>query len=182
MVNRKTSISDDYISGFTDGEGCFGLSVRRDVRHERASKAVYYSWKAIFAISLRADDFKILEEFKKRFEVGEISFTKNNKSVRYQVTDLFELQDTIIPFFRKNKLFGKKKRDFKLWAEAVSILLKYKKIRGSVNIVKGSMGFQKVVWSKEDLARIQEIQEQSSKFKSSQNRKWTNSRLGREEV
>ena len=181
MGNEKIPISDDYIVGFVDGEGCFSLSVRRDVRHERTSKAVYYSWKASFAINLRDDDFKILKVIRKRLGVGEITYNQNKTTVRYQVSNLFELRDFIIPFFEKTKLFGKKSKDFKLWVDAVNILVKYKKVRGRVNIMKNKQGFQKIEWSKKDIQSLENIQAKSSKYKSKQKRKWNNCSLGREE-
>jgi len=47
MENQKNSkLSGDYIAGFVDGEGCFDLQFRRDIRHKRLGKPVYYSWKA----------------------------------------------------------------------------------------------------------------------------------------
>jgi hypothetical protein len=95
-------LSADYIIGFVDGEGCFALSMRRDVRHERKSKATYYSWKASFAINLRADDAKILELIKSSLGVGSVTYSKNNTTVRYQVSNLSELQKHIVPFFSKN--------------------------------------------------------------------------------
>ncbi len=180
MRKEKIPISDDYIAGFVDGEGCFSLSVRRDVRHERTSKAVYYSWKASFAINLRGDDFKILKVIQKRFKVGEVTYTQNKSAVRYQVSNLFELQDFIVPFFKKTKLFGKKNKDFELWVKAIKILVKYKKARGRVNITKGKQGFQKIEWSKKDIRDLENIQVKSSEYKSKQQRKWTNCSLGRE--
>lgn len=34
----------DYIAGFVDGEGCFALKFRRDVRHDRPGNPEYYYW------------------------------------------------------------------------------------------------------------------------------------------
>jgi len=152
-------------------------------RHERISKAIYYSWKVTFAINLRADDAELLRKIQNKLEVGSITFTKNQTSVRLQVSDLFELKNVIVPFFKKHPLLGKKGEDFILWSEAVEILLKYKKARGEVNVTKGQRGFQKVLWKKKDIERLRKIQQVSSKFKSKAAlRKWGEAKLGREKV
>jgi hypothetical protein len=172
-------LSADYIIGFVDGEGCFALSIRRDVRHERKSKAAYYSWKASFAINLRADDAKILELMKCSLGVGSVTYSKSNTTVRYQVSNLSELQNNIVPFFSKNQLVGKKKLDFELWKEAVKILFKYKTLRGELNLTKGLPGFQKTKWEEKDTLRLVEIQKQSAIYKSKGTNKWTDLFQGR---
>lgn len=32
-------LPEDYIAGFVDGEGCFALNFRRDIRHERGKRS-----------------------------------------------------------------------------------------------------------------------------------------------
>lgn len=179
----RTSISDDYIAGFVDGEGCFSLTVRRDIRYERKSKATYYSWKISFAISLRGDDKQILEKIREHFKCGTVT-TSVNHIVRYQVSNLDDIYKKIIPFFQKNQLFGKKSKDFKLWVEAAHILYRHKKLKGNINIKKGTKGFQQVVWNKNELKRLGEIYKLSSKYKSKRllGSKWLNNKLGREGV
>jgi len=46
----------EFIAGLTEGEGCFALKFRRDVRRERPNSPVYFGWQALFAIVLRSDD------------------------------------------------------------------------------------------------------------------------------
>ena len=176
---RRKDITAEYIAGFVDGEGCFSLTMRRDIKRERKSKAVYYSWKASFIITLRLDDKKLLELIQKHLQCGSITSTKT--SVRFQVSDITELVESIIPFFTKNQLLGKKGEDFTLWAEAVKILSKYKKERGKVNIKKGVRGFQKVTWNKDDILKLKEIHSHTAKYKAHKtNKKWIEHKLGRE--
>jgi len=33
----------DYVAGFVDDKGCFYINFRRDVRHDRKNKPVYFS-------------------------------------------------------------------------------------------------------------------------------------------
>ncbi len=151
----KRKITEDYISGFVDGEGCFSLSLRKD-------KGRYFYWKAIFAIVIRNDDDKIIKQIKKYFDCGSISYSKD--CIRYQITDTTELMTIIIPFFEKFPLIGKKGDDFKLWREAVFIINK-NKIK-KVNSEKGIKGFVKNQWNVDDIKRLDDLRNEMKKFKS----------------
>lgn len=181
--------SGDYIAGFVDGEGCFSLSFRKDVRHERKGSPVYYSWKILFAINLRADDHNLLRDILSVLKCGTISFTiskaqkNSSEEVRYQTTNIDELKEKIVPFFQKYKLYGKKKHDFTLWSEALDILQKYKSKRGKVNATKGKQGFEKTSWNEKDIKRLLEIKNEMARYKSKREvQKWLNkaTKIGRE--
>ncbi len=181
-MSKVETLPGDYIAGFVDGEGCFALTLRRDIRHERKTKPIYYSWKAMFAIVLRNDDFVLLEKIKDALGCGSISFTKNKNQARYQVGDLNELKDKIMPFFNKYPLLGKKKDDFVLWSEAVNILHKYKINRKKI-VERGQRGFTKTIWDKNDIKKLIEIQKKMSPYKAKRTSwKWLDKalELGRE--
>lgn len=180
-MNYKKTLPEQYIAGFVEGEGCFALSVIKDVRHELKSQAVYYRWKALFAIVLRYDDQDLLSRVKETLKCGSVTLS-NSGSVRYQVSNLDELLNIIIPFFQKNELYGKKKNDFDLWSQAIEILVKYKIKRGNVNIVEGKRGFQKVEWEKEDAEKLQDLHRQMIKYKSKKTEQWADKELGREGI
>jgi hypothetical protein len=113
----------NYLAGFTDGEGTF--IIVPDFRNRE-------NYKTAFSISLRADDRKILEEFKRVLKVGHIRVTnrssKNkrkwhilngNPKVIWEVANYCDLYFIIIPFFEKFPLRAKKRRDFEIWSKAV---------------------------------------------------------------
>ncbi|MDO8436529.1 MAG: LAGLIDADG family homing endonuclease [bacterium] len=171
MENQKNSkLSGDYIAGFVDGEGCFDLQFRRDIRHERLGKPVYYSWKVQFVINIRRDDDKLLKKIQNALNCGQIHFTQSE--VRYSVQNLENLKNIIIPFFNKYPLSGKKKMDFGLWIEAIYII--YRNKRKNMNIKKGIRGFISTNWNKKDFQRLIEIQKLMQQFKSKRPRgfKW----------
>ncbi len=165
----------DYVAGFVDGEGCFSLTFRRDVRHERGKrtgiKPVYFYWKPQFVIVLRNDDKQLLEKIKQTLDCGSITLTYNN--ARYQVANLDDLKHKIIPFFERHNLYGKKKNDFLLWCRAIDILYKYKLKRGYVNSKRG-IGFYSIHWDARDIRRLEEIHQKMSIYKShkTQIKKW----------
>ena len=176
--------SGDYIAGFVDGEGCFALNLRRDVRHERKGNPVYYSWKAAFIIVLHKGDCELLEKIKRVLGCGSIHTSAGRGTqCRYQVTNINELEYGIIPFFQKHKLHGKKRNDFTIWSKAVNILAKYKNRRGKVNIEKGTRGFNKIEWTKEDMHKLIESRDQMNKYKTKgTGQRWSDKQaaLGRE--
>jgi len=155
-------ISPDYIAGFVDGEGCFALKFRRDVRYDRKNKPTYYYWAAEFAILLRDDDHELLKKIKTRLGCGNISKSRLG-TVRYSVTSLKDLRDKIIPFFTRHRLYGKKRFDFELWEKAIEILAKNQQ----------GKDFKKIIWDEQDLKSLKEIRERMKQYKSKGNEwKW----------
>ncbi|MFA4998976.1 MAG: LAGLIDADG family homing endonuclease [Candidatus Paceibacterota bacterium] len=161
--NKTPTLSEDYIAGFTDGEGCFDLQFRRDVRHERLNKPAYYAWKCQFVIVARDDDEELMRKIRDKLGRGSINFSRGDQ-VRYSVQDIDSLYDIIVPFFRKYPLSGKKNKDFELWAEAIEIIRRNK--RKTMNVKTGFKGFTKTSWNKQDFLRLIEIQKLMQEYKS----------------
>lgn len=162
-------LSGDYIAGFVDGEGCFFISFRRDVRHERGKrsgiKPVYFYWDIGFAIVLREDDKEILEKIKDTLDCGEVTGPNKQKQVRFQITGINDLSDKIVPFFEKHPLHAKKKFDFRLWKKAIEIFKRNQRL--NLNRKKGEKGFHKTNWNAKDLERLKKIYQETKKYKSS---------------
>lgn len=169
--NQTQILSGDYIAGFTDGEGCFDLQFRRDVRHERTNKPVYYGWRVQFVIVVRNDDKELLRKIQDALNCGRIHFARGDQ-VRYSVQDIDNLYNIIVPFFKKYPLSGKKKKDFELWAVAIEII--YRNKRKTMNVKEGIRGFIKTNWNKEDFQRLIDIQKSMQRYKSKrpQGLKW----------
>lgn len=166
-----TKLPGNYVAGFVDGEGCFALNFRRDIRHERKNKPVYFSWKVEFAIMLHGTDRKILEEIKNTLGCGKVGNVDKRGSVRYSVAHTTDLIEKVVPFFHEYCLRAKKKFDFELWEEAVHII--HKNQRKEVNTIKGKDGFQKTIWSPIDLKRLKTIRLEMKKYKGDSYRaKW----------
>lgn len=156
-------LPNDYIAGFVDGEGCFALKFRRDIRHKRPNKPVYFYWDIEFAIVLRSDDKQILEKIQKTMNCGKISLDKRN-TARYSVNDIHDLSNKIVPFFKKYRLYAKKKFDFILWKEAVKIFKRNQRIK--INRKPGDKWFHKIKWNRQDIQRLKAIHEAMRKYKS----------------
>ncbi len=161
---NSNKLPGDYIAGFVDGEGCFVLTYRRDVRHDRKNSPEYFYWRTEFAILLKSDDKNILEKIKNTLRCGWISINKNN-GARYTVSDINDLYYKIIPFFDKYKLRAKKRHDYKLWKEAVEIFKN--------NQLKIGKGVSQKMWDEKDMNRLKEIHNEMMEYKGGTHRhKW----------
>jgi len=158
-------LTGDYIAGFIDGEGCFALKFRRDVRRKRKNKPEYFYWSIEFAIVLRGDDKNILEKIKNTLDCGNISIDRRNQA-RYSVSSISDIVSKVVPFFEKYHLHAKKKFDFELWKEAVLILNKNKGKKTDIFSTRNTKGNRKIVWDNQDIQRLKKIHEQMKRYKS----------------
>lgn len=138
------------VTALVNQDGCFDLQFRKDTRHERTNAPTYYRWKAQFIVTGPKEDAKVLEKIKKELGCGEVSVSKDQ--ARFSVQRISDIAETVVPFFRKNKLADKKKHDFELWAKAVEIIQKNK-------------GKSITSWKKNELSSLIEIQKSCAKYK-----------------
>lgn len=66
--STSSKLNPYYVSGFTDGEGCFFVGVSPDSKYKTNFKV-----KAIFQVGVHIKDFALLEEIKLFFNVGRIT-------------------------------------------------------------------------------------------------------------
>jgi len=161
-----TVLPGNYVAGFVDGEGCFSLKFRKDIKHNSGNKKIreYFYWGVEFAIVLRTDDLYILELIKNTLNCGRINNSTDKDQVRFSVQNSKDLMEKIIPFFKKYPLRAKKSHDFQLWVRAVEIIDGYRD--GHVNIKKGYRGFTKKNIKKEDIKELFRLRSAMLEFKS----------------
>jgi len=122
--DKYTNMSlGNYISGFVDGEGCFGCR-KYILKRDNSERYIIE-----FRIALRGDDKLILEQIQKYFNCGKL-FKRSTESqrlkginakdqVEYRVANTFDLWTKVVPHFDKYPLRAKKKRDYITWRKAV---------------------------------------------------------------
>jgi hypothetical protein len=127
-----------WISGFTDGEGCFSVAVISN-KTTRFGKQIFPE----FVITQGAKSLPALEEIKKYFGCGNIFVNKrydnhNENLYRYCVRSLRELDQQIIPFFQRYPLRTYKQNDFIIFQKVVETMLekKHLEITGWKQILK----------------------------------------------
>jgi hypothetical protein len=113
-----------WIVGFTDGEGCFSVSLIKN----KTSKT---GWQVFpeFIITQGKKSLPALEIFINFFKCGKIYENKrydNHKEnlYKYCVRSIKDLQNIIIPFFKVNQLKTFKKNDFEIFCKIFNLLIK----------------------------------------------------------
>lgn len=110
-----------YISGFTDGEGCFCISFNR-----REKLKTKIEVRPSFAIGQNKRSLNLLKEIQKYFGCGNIRFSKKDQSYKYEVRSLSDLRKKIIPHFEKYPLMSSKKNDFEIFHEVCELVAQTK--------------------------------------------------------
>ncbi len=121
--NQQVSkrISDEYLSGFVEGEGCFyiGFSKREDLP---------LKWQIIteFRLSQNPGGKNILEEFQKRLKCGILkpNHPKNpkDKSWVLVVRNRTDLKEKVISFFQKHPLYSQKWQEFLVFVKTLEAI------------------------------------------------------------
>ena len=108
-----------WIVGFTDGEGCFSISMFRN-------KTTKFGWQVFpeFVITQGKKSLPALEIFQNYFSCGKIYENvryDNHKEYlyRYCVRSIADLREKIIPFFQENRLHTAKQKDFEIFASVI---------------------------------------------------------------
>lgn len=147
MPRNKVSTADNqqerlktegWISGYTDGEGCFTVSI---VRNKRSR----FGWQIFpeFVITQGEKSLESLEFVQKWFGCGNIFVNKrydnhNENLYRYCVRSIKDLAEKVIPFFERNSLRTSKRKDFEKFCEIIH-LMRYQKHfqkKGLIKIAK----------------------------------------------
>lgn len=113
-----------YITGFIEGEGCFAITISK-----HKTKKLGVDARLIFEVELRIDDRPILEKLQKILGCGNIytfDYQKINWNphVKFYVHSFRDLEEKVIPFFKKYPFQGRKAKDFELFCQAAEIFKK----------------------------------------------------------
>jgi hypothetical protein len=112
---KSYELNPYYVTGFTDGEGCFFIGVSPNSNYKTNFRV-----KTIFQIGVHIKDIALLEKIKLYFNVGHIS-KLGEESVQYRVSSLKDLK-VILQHFEEFPLLTYKQSDFLLFKEAVKII------------------------------------------------------------
>ena len=155
QVTKSRNISNEYFSGFVDGEGCFyvGFSKRNDLP---------LKWQVIteFHLSQNAGGKNILEAFQQRLGCGYIKpnhpKSKRDKSWVLIVKDRNDLNKQLVPFFKKFPPHSQKNQDLEIFVSVLDVInkkehLTFEGFKKIVNIVFESSRSTNKRYSKKDL-------------------------------
>lgn len=113
-----------WIVGFTDGEGCFTVSL-----HRNSTTSLGWQIMPEFILSQGKKSLNSLLLVKNYFKCGRISVNHRHDNhredlYRYCVKSQKELNEKIIPFFEENKLKTSKSEDFNKFSSVLRLMKK----------------------------------------------------------
>ena len=113
MRNR---LNPFYITGFTEGEGSFYVGI--------LPRRMKNGWEVrpSFSLSQNEKDKELVSSLIDFFGCGFVRPSKNDRTVKYEVRSLKDIENKIIPHFEKYQLEGRKKKDFDAFKKAVEIM------------------------------------------------------------
>ena len=108
---------NSYITGFTDGEGCFLISFSL-----RQKMKLGIEVRPSFSISQHKRNKEIILFLQKYFKCGGVRFSKRDQNYKYEVRNIDDLMKIIIPHFVKFPLLTSKKDEFKRFEEICNLI------------------------------------------------------------
>lgn len=112
---KASKLNPHYVTGFTDGEGCFFVGVSPNSKYKTDFRV-----KATFQVGLHIKDIALLEEIKLFFNVGNIS-KLGTDSIQYRVTGINDLK-VILNHFDQFPLLTYKQSDYLLFKQVVKLI------------------------------------------------------------
>lgn len=117
--NQQERLDSSWIVGFTDGEGCFHISINR------ISK-MSLGWQVLpeFRIVQHEKDEQVLERIKSYFGFGQVVINRTDHHgtrKEFRVRGIDNLKK-IVDFFKKYPLNTSKQKDFEIFAKVIEIM------------------------------------------------------------
>ena len=110
------TLQDAWLSGFTDAEGCFNVSITSNIRY-----TLGHVIKMRFILDQKDED--ILKSIKDLFGLGKVTLRSKTIDVyRYTVTG-FQNMNEIISYFNKFNLLTKKDMSYRHWLSIHNIII-----------------------------------------------------------
>jgi hypothetical protein len=125
-----------YISGFVDGEGCFCVSFQPSKRHR-------FGWEVrpSFSVSQNADRAELLYVIQERWGCGFIRPDRSDKTVKFEVRNVRDLVEKVLPHFKAYPLMSSKQADFDRFARICELVSddRHLELEGFEEIVRLAM-------------------------------------------
>ncbi len=109
-------LSEDWVVGFVDGEGCFHVGINR---HKEMS--VGYQVLPEFTVVQHQRDVQLLNALKDFFKCGVVRRNHGDR-LAYRVRSLKHLQEIIVPFFVSSPLQSRKRADFDKFKAVIEMM------------------------------------------------------------
>ena len=108
-----------YLSGYADGEGSFCVSFS-----PRSKLRAKLEVRPSFSVSQNSDRSEVLKLFQQTLDCGTIRPDRSDKTLKFEVRSLSEINEKVIPFFEKYQLKSSKSKVFLLFSEICRTMVK----------------------------------------------------------
>ncbi len=95
-----------YISGFADGEGCFCVSFQPSKRYRLG-----WEFRPSFSVSQNSDRAGLLFLIQELWECGFMRPDRSDKTIKFEVRNVRDLVEKVLPHFRAYPLLSSKQQD-----------------------------------------------------------------------
>ena len=117
--NQQERLDAKWIVGFTDGEGCFHVSINK-------LTGMSLGWQVLpeFRIVQNEKDESVLFKIKEYFGFGDVKVNRTDfhgTRKEFRVRGLENL-NKLIDFFNKNRLNTSKRKDFEIFSEIINLM------------------------------------------------------------
>ena len=120
---KQERLDPSWLVGFTDGEGCFTISIIRNTTTK-------IGWQVFpeFVISQGEKSKDVLFKIQEFFSCGIVKINRRHDThrehmYRYCVRSIKELNEIIIPFFDQYQLHTSKRKDFLIFKKVVKMMI-----------------------------------------------------------
>ena len=120
LVKTQTIVNPDWLAGFTSGDGCFMVKIRKDNRFYTGFQVLL-----VFRLTQHSKDEQLMRSLIKYFNCGYVSIDRDY--CNFEVTKFSDITKNIIPFFQQYPIRGVKAIDFSDWCQ-VAEMMKQKNI------------------------------------------------------
>jgi len=112
MERATTSLDPWFVTGLTEGEGCFTVSftLRRKLR-------LGIETRPSFSISLNERDLPLIQAIHGFFGCGAVRYSRADRTYKYESRSVGDLVSKVIPHFEEFPLQGSKAKDFSIFVD-----------------------------------------------------------------
>src|SRR5438128_676160 len=119
---QERLLTNDWLVGFVDGEGCFSCPMFRN-----PSMRLGWQVQPTFTVVQGASSRSVLEDMVKFFGCGKVYVNRRHDNHRedlcqFQVFRFGDLRDVIVPFFQANPLRTAKRENFAKVVEVIRLI------------------------------------------------------------
>ena len=112
------NISDpEWVAGFTSGEGCFFINIRKSATHKSGFQVLLR-----FQLVQHSRDELLMKSLVDYFKCGKYSFPKGAERGDFVCENFTENYEKIIPFFKLHQIKGVKLKDFNDWCQVAELI------------------------------------------------------------